>query len=62
MPSNLFRVASVWSELGRLGYRWSPSNQKLKAIEFGSGPASGACGIAAAEKDFCVGWVESFWS
>jgi ribosomal protein RSM22 (predicted rRNA methylase) len=53
MPSNLYRVASVWAELHRLGYQWSqPSNGKtssLQAIEFGAGPASGACGIAAGE-------------
>lgn len=48
MPSNLFRVASVWAELARLGYRW-PEGRALDAIELGSGPASGACGIAAGE-------------
>ena len=50
MPSNLFRVASIWGELSRLGYRWAGKN--LKAVEFGAGPASGASGIAAAEH-FC---------
>lgn len=49
MPPNLFRVASVWAELARLGYRWA-GGETLKAIELGAGPASGACGIAAAEK------------
>jgi hypothetical protein len=49
MPSNLFRIASIWTELGRLGYRWQ-GNPRLRAIEFGSGPAAGATGIAAGEK------------
>jgi len=49
MPSNLFRVASVWAELGRLGFQWDSKNE-LRAIEFGAGPATGACGIAAAEQ------------
>jgi hypothetical protein len=54
MPSNLFRVASIWSELGRLGYQWK-SGPKLKGIEFGSGPAAGATGIAAGEKHCKLG-------
>lgn len=49
MPCNLFRVASVWSELSRLGYRWS-GGSRLKGIEFGAGPAAGATGVAAGEK------------
>ena len=49
MPSNLFRVASVWGELHRLGYRWTLPGP-FKGIEFGSGPATAACGIAAGEK------------
>ena len=48
MPCNLFRVASVWAELHRLGFSWP--KQTLRAIEFGAGPASGLCGIAAGEK------------
>lgn len=48
MPCNLYRVASVWSELARLGFRW-PFQGGFKGIEFGAGPASGACGIAAGE-------------
>ncbi len=48
MPCNLFRVASVWSELGRLGFRWNAGSE-LMAIEFGAGPASGACGVMAGE-------------
>ncbi len=50
MPCNLFRVASVWSELARLGFKWPFSGQEFKAIEFGAGTASGACGILAGEK------------
>lgn len=53
MPSNLYRVASVWAELQRLGFQWKPSS--FQAIEFGAGPASGACGIAAGEKYAPVG-------
>lgn len=52
MPCNLYRVASVWAELARLGYRWPAhlgSHTSLKAIEFGAGPATGASGIAAGE-------------
>lgn len=49
MPSNLFRTAAVWAELSRLGFRWPESAKQLRAIEFGAGPASGACGIAAGE-------------
>lgn len=49
MPSNAYRVASIWSELARLGFRW-PAGKALRAIEFGAGPASGACGIAAGER------------
>jgi hypothetical protein len=49
MPSNLYRVAAIWTELGRLGFRWS-AQDRLRAIAFGAGPASGACGIAVGEK------------
>lgn len=48
MPSNLFRVASVWAELASLGFTWG--NRRFRAIEVGAGTAAGACGIAAAEK------------
>ncbi len=54
MPCNLFRVAAVWSELSRLGYRWG-AGDRLKGIELGAGPASGACGIAAGERHSPVG-------
>jgi hypothetical protein len=58
MPSNLFRVASIWTELGRLGFKWRAKGA-LRAIEFGAGPASGACGIAAGEKHARVGLPSS---
>ncbi len=48
MPSNLFRIASVWSELSRLGFTWKGRNT-LNGIEIGAGPASGACGVMAGE-------------
>lgn len=48
MTPNLCRVAAVWAELARLGYRW-PFEGPLAAIEWGAGPATGACGIAAGE-------------
>ncbi|MCM2278790.1 MAG: hypothetical protein NDJ89_12010 [Oligoflexia bacterium] len=54
MPSNLFRAASIWAELARLGYRWA-ARGPLSAIEFGSGPATGACGIAAGERHAPIG-------
>ena len=47
MPSNLFRIAAIWSELQRLGFQWR--GDELNAVEFGAGPATGACGIAAGE-------------
>lgn len=49
MPPNLFRVASVWAELARLGWKW-PELSVLKAIDLGSGPATSASGVFAAEK------------
>jgi hypothetical protein len=54
MPSNLFRVAAIWSELARLGYRW-PEGLPFRGLELGAGPASGACGIAAGERHAEVG-------
>lgn len=47
MPSNLYRIASIWAELSRLGFQWQ--GKELRGVEFGAGPASGACGIAAGE-------------
>lgn len=57
MPANLFRVAAVWSELARFGFRW-PEGLPFKGIEFGSGPAAGACGIAAGERYSPLGLPE----
>lgn len=54
MPSNLYRLAAIWAELSRLGFRWKAGTQ-LRAIELGAGPASGACGIAAGERHAPVG-------
>lgn len=48
MPVNLYRVAAIFAELGRLGFRW-PEKLPLRAVEFGAGPASGACGVAAGD-------------
>ena len=59
MPSNLFRVASVWTELSRLGFRWSAGGGRLRGIEFGAGPAAGACGIAAGERFAPAGLPQS---
>lgn len=50
MPANAFRVAGIWSELHRLGFRFSGKFEKFRAIELGAGPATGACGIALGEK------------
>lgn len=56
MPCNLFRVASVWSELHRLGFKWPfPAENDFKGLEWGAGTASGACGIVAGEKHAPVG-------
>ena len=56
MPCNLFRVASVWTELHRLGFQWPfPKDQDFKGIEFGAGVASGACGIVAGERFAALG-------
>lgn len=58
MPSNMFRVASVWAELHRLGFRF-PEHSTFKAIEWGAGPASGAAGIAMAESITSLGCANS---
>ncbi|MBC7387237.1 MAG: hypothetical protein H7301_13880 [Cryobacterium sp.] len=47
MPPNQARVASVLTELARLGFRFQPI-PNFRGIEWGAGPASGACGVAAA--------------
>jgi len=56
MPPNLFRVAAIWSELHRLGFRWPfPADQDFRGIEFGAGVASGACGVVAGERHAPIG-------
>lgn len=56
MPCNIFRIASVWSELHRLGFKWPfPQEQEFKGIEWGAGTASGACGIVAGERGAPIG-------
>ncbi len=54
MPPNLFRVASVWAELHRLGFQFPSTlfsgSGEFRGLEFGAGVASGACGILAGEK------------
>ncbi|MGE0614490.1 MAG: small ribosomal subunit Rsm22 family protein [Bacteriovoracia bacterium] len=52
MPANACRVAAVFAELARLGFRWPTSfgDTPLRGIEFGAGPATGACGVAMARK------------
>ncbi len=54
MPTNAFRMASVFSELARLGFKWSGS-ETLRAIDFGCGPASSASGLALALKHCDIG-------
>jgi len=61
-PSNIFRYASIIAELSRLGYQW-PHKGPINAIEFGSGLAEGACGIATGEKHGSIGLPqEASWS
>ena len=55
MPPNLFRVASVWAELHRLGFQFPEVKGEFRGLEFGAGVASGACGILAGEKFAPVG-------
>jgi hypothetical protein len=58
MPGNLYRMSAIWSELSRLGYRWPSGSgplEQLRAIEFGAGPATGACGILAGEHHASLG-------
>lgn len=50
MPGNIFRVASVWAELHRLGFQWRlPEGVEFRGLEWGAGTAAGACGILAGE-------------
>jgi ribosomal protein RSM22 (predicted rRNA methylase) len=55
MPPNLFRVASVWAELHRLGFQFPKVEGEFRGLEFGAGTASGACGIIAGEKFAPIG-------
>jgi hypothetical protein len=56
MPPNLFRVASIWAELHRLGFRWPfPENEGFRGIDWGAGVASGACGVIAGERHAPIG-------
>lgn len=49
MPSNIYRMASIWAELARLGFKWS-ARGPLRAVEFGAGPATASCGIITGER------------
>jgi len=55
MPGNLYRVASVWSELARLGFKWPQTQPALRAVEFGAGPATASSGVLAGEKHAPLG-------
>lgn len=57
MPGNLMRMASVFSELARLGYRM-PGTPLLRAVDFGSGPGTAACGFALSEALTPLGFSE----
>jgi len=59
MPPNLFRVASVWAELHRLGFQFPKYDGEFRGLEFGAGVASGACGILAGEKFTPIGLPSS---
>jgi hypothetical protein len=49
MPSNIYRMASIWAEMGRLGFKWKAKGP-LRAVEFGAGPATASCGIITGER------------
>ncbi len=50
-PCNTFRMASVWAELHRLGFRLKTKNStSFRGIEFGAGTAAGALGAMIAER------------
>jgi len=55
MPPNMFRMASVWSELSRLGFSWPFEGDDLKAVDFGAGPATSTTAIAIAEQHSPIG-------
>lgn len=48
MPCNALRLASIWEELGRWGYRWQAP--QFSCIEIGAGPAAGSCGVLLGER------------
>jgi hypothetical protein len=54
MPPNLYRMAAVWSELARYGYKW-PFSDSFRALELGAGPAAGSSGVLAAENISPIG-------
>jgi hypothetical protein len=59
MPANQARVATVWAELHRLGFKWNLQPKKpFKGIELGAGPATGACGVLTGEKHAPMGLPE----
>ncbi len=64
MPTHVYRMAAIWSELARLGFRVQHSGVgAFRAIEFGAGPGSGACGVALGEKFAPVGLpLEKNWA
>ena len=50
MPSNIYRMASIWAELERLGFKWS-ARGPLRAVEFRRGSRHGpSCGILTGER------------
>ncbi|MCC7441030.1 MAG: hypothetical protein IT285_05335 [Bdellovibrionales bacterium] len=58
LPPNQFRMASVWNELHRLGFRFPEGmfpEGGFRAVELGAGPAAGASGIAAGEANGPLG-------
>lgn len=53
--SNSFRVASVWGELHRLGFKFQPKNEEFKLLELGAGLGAGAAGAIFAETSAPLG-------
>lgn len=54
MPCNSARVAAVIADLARFGFRFPPT-QVFRGIEWGAGPASGACGVATSAAHADIG-------
>jgi len=48
MPAGVFKIATIWAEMHRLGFRWE-NKESFKAIELGAGPATASVGIAIGE-------------